>query len=48
MSETETYLTKENPSEQDWLNFNDSFFASLRGERPEEAPQGGRTCWLLW
>ena len=39
MAEIETYVTKENPNEQDWLDFNNDLFALLRGEVPQEAPQ---------
>ena len=39
MAEIETYVTKENPNEQDWLDFNNNLFASLRGEVPQETPQ---------
>ena len=39
MAEIETYVTKEKPNEQDWLDFNNDLFASLRGEVPQETPQ---------
>ena len=36
MAEIETYVTKVNPNEQDWLDFNNDLFALLRGEIPQE------------
>lgn len=38
MSESETYVTKQNPSLDDWLDFNKDYFAQLRGEVPVNAP----------
>lgn len=35
MAEVETYVTKSDPSFEDWLAFNQNLFASLRGEDPE-------------
>ena len=39
MAEIETYVTKEKPNEQDWLDFSSDLFALLRGEVPQETPQ---------
>lgn len=32
MAETESYITKSNPSAEDWLAFNKEYFAHLKGE----------------
>ena len=32
MTEQETYLTKQDPSVDDWLAYNSDYFAQLRGE----------------
>lgn len=35
MSEAETYVTKRNPTLEDWLEYNKDYFAVLRGEKPQ-------------
>lgn len=35
MNEPETYVTKENPSVQDWLDYNGSFFEGLKENSTE-------------
>ena len=39
MAETESYVTKKNPTAEDWLDYNQDYFASLRGETPEGTPR---------
>lgn len=38
MTDKETYITKKNPTEDDWLEFNKDLFAVIRGENPENPP----------
>ena len=39
MAENESYVTKTNPSAEDWLTYNNDLFTSLKGGFPELAPQ---------
>ena len=38
MSEAESYVTKARPTLEDWLEYNQNYFASLRGEVPTDIP----------
>ena len=39
MAEVETYVTKDNPTVEDWLAFNKHLFDVLKGSSSEVAPQ---------
>lgn len=39
MTKHETYVTKADPSDEDWLAFNKDFFNALKGQEPENKPQ---------
>lgn len=38
MAELETYVTKENPDVEDWLEYNKDLFATLNGLKTERYP----------
>ena len=38
MPELETYVTKQNPTIEDWLAFNKDYFAQLKGEETVATP----------
>lgn len=39
MTQPESYVTKANPSMEDWLEYNKDWFAVLNGMAPEAPPQ---------
>jgi hypothetical protein len=38
MTEQETYVSKQNPTVDDWLAFNEDYFAQLKGEGAPDTP----------